>query len=212
MIGIKYKKNMKILIGSTGLIGTTLKESIKFDYEFNSKTINYFLNNDYMDVELYLSCLPATKWLVNKNIPEDIKNIENIINIITKKTYKKVILISTIDVYCDSPLMIDESSGRYPIIKKFDNIISCFTGKIQGVYIIEDKINNSFIESNLKHIEDKKINLEKIDNVYKTSQNLSGHLNSLYYLNCSYPERILQKKLKDYMLIESKNIKVNFRR
>jgi hypothetical protein len=35
----------------------------------------------------------------------------------------------------------DESSGRYPIIKKFDNIISCFTGKIQGVYIIEGYIN-----------------------------------------------------------------------
>lgn len=79
-------------------------------------------------------------------------------------------------------------------------------------YLDYDKINNSFIESNLKHIEDKKINLEKLGNVYNTSQNLSGHLNSLYYLNCSYPERILQKKLKDYMLIESKDIKVNFKR
>lgn len=101
---------MKILIGSTGLIGTTLKESINFDYEFNSKTIDNFLNYDYVDAELYLSCLPATKWLVNKNIPEDIKNIEKIIDIISKKTYKKVVLISTIDVYCYSPLMIDESN------------------------------------------------------------------------------------------------------
>ena len=28
---------MKLLIGNTGLIGTTLKDSIKFDYEFNGE-------------------------------------------------------------------------------------------------------------------------------------------------------------------------------
>jgi nucleoside-diphosphate-sugar epimerase len=54
--------------------------------------------------------------MVNKNIPEDLKNIDRIIDVISKKSYKKVILISTIDVYCDSPLMLDES---YPIgVKK----------------------------------------------------------------------------------------------
>lgn len=46
----------KILIGSTGLVGTTLKESINFDYEFNSKNINTFINYDYVNAELYLSC------------------------------------------------------------------------------------------------------------------------------------------------------------
>jgi hypothetical protein len=30
------------------------------------------------------------------------------------------------------------SDSRYPIIKKQGNIISCFTGKIQGIYIIEE--------------------------------------------------------------------------
>lgn len=107
---------MKILIGSSGLVGTTLKESINFDYEFNSKNLDDFLNHNYSDGELYLSCLPATKWMVNKNISEDLKNIDRIIDVISKKSYKKVILISTIDVYCDSPLMLDES---YPIgVKK----------------------------------------------------------------------------------------------
>ena len=43
---------MKILIGNTGLVGTTLKETIKFDYEFNSKNLNEFLNNEYKDGEL----------------------------------------------------------------------------------------------------------------------------------------------------------------
>lgn len=34
----------------------------------------------------------------------------------------------------------DVSDSRYPVIKRTDNIISCFTGKIQGIYIIEDYI------------------------------------------------------------------------
>ena len=34
----------------------------------------------------------------------------------------------------------DESDSRYPVINQTNNIISCFTGKIQGIYIIEDYI------------------------------------------------------------------------
>lgn len=33
---------------------------------------------------------------------------------------------------------ISESDERYPVISKSDNLINCFTGKIQGIYIIED--------------------------------------------------------------------------
>lgn len=36
----------------------------------------------------------------------------------------------------------DVSDSRYPVIKQTNNIISCFTGKIQGIYIIEDYILN----------------------------------------------------------------------
>jgi hypothetical protein len=100
---------MKILVGDTGLVGTTLKEKINFDLTFNSKNIQDLQNVSDENITIYLSCLPATKWLVNKNIPEDLKNINKIIDIVSKKSYKKVVLISTIDVYCDSPLMIDES-------------------------------------------------------------------------------------------------------
>lgn len=37
--------------------------------------------------------------------------------------------------------VLDDSGNRYPVFKKEDNLISCFTGKIQGIYIIEDFIN-----------------------------------------------------------------------
>ena len=41
--------------------------------------------------------------------------------------------------------IISMSDERYPIIDKKDNIINCFTGKIQGIYIIENYIQNEII-------------------------------------------------------------------
>ncbi len=42
--------------------------------------------------------------------------------------------------------IVSESDERYPVISKEDNFINCFTGKIQGIYIIEDFIKKE-IES-----------------------------------------------------------------
>jgi hypothetical protein len=102
---------MKLLIGNTGVIGTTLKQGIKFDYEFNSSNLKDLLNLeiDSTQAELYLSCLPATKWLINQDPQSDLENIYSILEIISKKSYKKIILYSTIDVYENSPLESDES-------------------------------------------------------------------------------------------------------
>ena len=36
--------------------------------------------------------------------------------------------------------IIDSSDSRSPVISKKNNIINCFTGKIQGIYLIEDYI------------------------------------------------------------------------
>lgn len=99
---------MKILVGSTGLVGSTLKDTIQFDYEFNSKNIHTFLDVVPDGCELWLSCLPATKWLVNQNLKQDMENIMRILTILKYKTYSRVILISTIDVYNESPSLSDE--------------------------------------------------------------------------------------------------------
>lgn len=45
--------------------------------------------------------------------------------------------------------MEGSSDSRYPIINKEGNLINCFTGKIQGIYLIEDSVNE-FI-SQLSH-------------------------------------------------------------
>ena len=95
---------MKIIIGNTGLVGTTLCESINFDLKFNSLNLSDFPNIVGDGSELYLTCLPATKWIVNKNVTGDFENLINILNVIKQKKYSKVILISTIDVYNNSPL------------------------------------------------------------------------------------------------------------
>jgi hypothetical protein len=187
----------KILIGSTGLVGTTLKETIDFDYEFNSKNINDFLNNNYVDAELYLSCLPATKWMVNKDIPTDLKNIYDIIDIISKKSYSKVNLISTIDVYCDSPLMSDETYGpnvntlsygtnRYlfeMLVERFIRTNDLKIFRLPALYnkhikknILYDLINNNNVEQ---------INSNSMFQWY----NLNSLSTDIYYYSKSYPNR-----------------------
>ena len=50
------------------------------------------------------------------------------------------------------------------------------------------------------------------DDVYLLERGEVGHLDSLYYINCSYPERLLQFHLKDYILPSSSMIKVEFKR
>jgi hypothetical protein len=101
---------MKLLIGNTGLIGTTLRDYIKFDYEFNSSNINELLqiSNTGNDLDIYLACLPANKWIVNQNAQKDLENIFSILNIISKKEYRNIILCSTIDIYNSAPLLSNE--------------------------------------------------------------------------------------------------------
>jgi hypothetical protein len=99
---------MKILIGDTGLVGTTLSENINFDIKFNRSNIHDFDKKVVDGSELYLSCLPATKWVINQYPIGDFENMMKILNVIKTKKYSKVILISTIDIYGSSPLKSNE--------------------------------------------------------------------------------------------------------
>lgn len=108
---------MKIIVGNTGLIGKTITENETFDYSFNSKNISEYRDIVKNGDELFLSCLPATKWLVNQNINEDILNINKLINTFSYVSYSKITLISTIDIYNDSPLCVNEN--YHPNVSKF---------------------------------------------------------------------------------------------
>jgi hypothetical protein len=102
---------MNLLVGNTGLIGNTLKDDLKFDYEFNSRNLEKLLHLDIdpNKDDLFLCCLPAAKWLVNQNPSLDLDNIFKILSVISKKSYRNIILYSTIDIYNDAPLESDES-------------------------------------------------------------------------------------------------------
>lgn len=157
---------MNILVGNTGFVGKNLKEKINFDYEFNSSNVEK-LSECPSGSDIYLSCLPATKWKVNQNLYQDIENINRLINIIKDNKYNTVYLISTIDVYSDSPLEVDEdykpnfSSLNYGSNRLFfeyylREVVNCknfyifrlpaLFGKSLKKNIIFDLINNNQLE------------------------------------------------------------------
>ena len=103
---------MKYLIGYTGLVGSNLMSQTTFDEAFNSSNIKTFKSKDRSGSDLYLSCLPASKWIVNQNIQADLKNINNIIEELKNFNYNNIYLMSTIDTYCDSPMRSSESSRQ----------------------------------------------------------------------------------------------------
>lgn len=73
-----------------------------------------------------------------------------------------------------------------------------------------DDLLKSYNEENKKSLEKNKIKHTYTNGVYYVDFTESGHIDSLYYLYCSYPERLIQKFLNDYMLVESRKIKLNF--
>lgn len=98
---------MKILVGYTGFVGSNLIESEKFDGLYNSKNITEAFGTN-PDI-LYYSGVPAQKFIANKFPDEDLKIIENAFENIRKINPKKVVLISTVDVY-KNPNGKDEDS------------------------------------------------------------------------------------------------------
>ncbi|MGG7171774.1 NAD(P)-dependent oxidoreductase [Clostridium neonatale] len=98
---------MKSLVGYTGFVGSNLVKSFKFDNLYNSKNIveAYGTNPDL----LVYSGVPAEKFLANNDPQRDLKIIENAFENIKKINPKKVVLISTIDVY-KNPINVDEDT------------------------------------------------------------------------------------------------------
>lgn len=110
---------MKLLIGNTGLIGTTLKDSMTFDYEFNSSNIHELKDLQIpQTTDIYLACLPATKWKVNQDPIADLNNILKIIEILSTHSYRNIVLYSTIDVYNNSEPCSNEDT--IPGLPKLD--------------------------------------------------------------------------------------------
>ncbi len=101
------KLGKNFLVGYTGFVGSNLFEQFTFDKGFDSKNVQESYNQK-PNILVY-SGVPAQKFIANNNPDADFEVIKGAIKNITKIKPKKIILISTIDVY-SSPVNVDEDS------------------------------------------------------------------------------------------------------
>ena len=89
----------RALVGNTGFVGSNLEATLEFDACVNSKNVEKLYGTN-PEVLVYAG-VRGTKFIANSNPDEDWKNIEaaerNIMNI----NPKRLLLISTVDVYDD---------------------------------------------------------------------------------------------------------------
>ncbi len=88
---------MKSLVGYTGFVGGNLARSCRFDGLYNSKNIEDAFGTQ-PDI-LYYSGVPAEKFYANKFPDADMEIMKNALENIRKINPKKLVLISTVDVY-----------------------------------------------------------------------------------------------------------------
>ncbi len=98
---------MKALVGYTGFVGSNLASEGDFDGLYNSKNVKeaYGTNPDI----LFYSGVPAAKFIANKFPEMDMAIMRGAVENIRKINPKKLVLISTVDVYKD-PNGKDEDS------------------------------------------------------------------------------------------------------
>lgn len=98
---------MKYLVGYTGFVGSNISMSDEFDGLFNSKNITEAFGGN-PDLLIY-SGVPAQKFIANSEPEKDLEIINNAIENIKKINPKKIVLISTIDVY-KNPVNVNEDT------------------------------------------------------------------------------------------------------
>ena len=101
-------KSMNSLVGYTGFVGSNIADKGNFEGLYNSKNIRaaYGTNPDL----LVYAGLPAEKFLANNDPDGDMQKIQGAIENIKEINAKKLVLISTIDVY-PFPNNVDEDSA-----------------------------------------------------------------------------------------------------
>jgi sugar phosphate isomerase/epimerase/nucleoside-diphosphate-sugar epimerase len=109
---------MNCIIGYTGFVGSNISCHLNFNHYYNSKNIHDIVNFQYDTI--YCAGVSAKKWYANLHPDEDINNINNLLNYLRKTKTKKIVLISTIDVYTNTSseenednLCINESNHVY---------------------------------------------------------------------------------------------------
>ena len=95
------------LVGYTGFVGSNIDLKGNIDKKYNSKNIKDAFGTN-PDILIY-SGVRAEKFLANKEPERDLHNIREAVENIKKINPKKLVLISTIDVY-KNPVDVNEES------------------------------------------------------------------------------------------------------
>ena len=98
---------MKSLVGFTGFVGSNLAAATNFDGLYNSKNITEAYGTK-PDLLIYAG-VPAAKYLANKEPEKDLAIIRQAEENIARIAPKKLVLISTIDVFPE-PVGVDENT------------------------------------------------------------------------------------------------------
>lgn len=176
---------MEILVGHTGFVGSNIKEKHHFDLECNSKNIEKAFQTN-PDLLIYAG-IPAQKFIANQNPEEDMKIIVNAIEQIKKINPKKLVLISTIDVYNNTNNVDELTDDKYENNQAYgknrryleewveNNINDYHIVRLPGLYGINIKKN--FIYDMINYIPSL-LKKEKIEELSKINNNIKK-----YYVN-----------------------------
>jgi len=104
---------MEVIVGNTGFVGSNIIQNKRFDLELNSKNVSTAFRTN-PDLLVYCG-VRAEKYLANLNPDKDFFHISDSIENIKNINPKKIVLISTIDVY---DKLDDRNEDYIPDIEK----------------------------------------------------------------------------------------------
>ena len=122
------------IVGYSGFVGLNLNKKIKAKYLYNSKNIEDIKGKNFN--KLYICAPHAQKWLANKKPKMDNDQVNKLIANLKKTSAKKVIYISTVDVFHE----IINKNEKSKINKRKQNIYG------KNRFKIEEFIKRKFKE------------------------------------------------------------------
>lgn len=200
----------KSLVGYSGFVGSNLCANTYFNGLYDSKNIEKAYNTE--PELLVYSGVPAQKYIANKFPEKDFEVIENAINNIRQINPKKIVLISTIDVYAkpdgvneDTEIQIQDlqpyGKNRYYLEKWVkENYEDYLIVHLPALYGINLKKNFIY---DMINIIPSMLNKEKLEELIKENSTIKKYYenqNNGFY-KCK--ENLLEEErkiLKDYFM------------
>lgn len=105
------------LIGHTGFVGSNILAQRKFEALYNSRNISD-IQKRHFDL-IVCAGAPGVKWLANKNPKKDKESIDNLISNLRGVETKRIILISTADVYPRPKQVYEDSPIDFSILHPY---------------------------------------------------------------------------------------------